>query len=70
MNNILTLGLTPEEATQLKTVIDETVSEMQRAQERIDHDQKEIEASRTRNAVIEAEIQTLLANRRNVISPR
>ena len=64
MDNILTLGLTSEEVTHLKTAIDETVAEMKRVQEAIDRDQKEIEASRARTAIIENEIQMMLANRR------
>ncbi len=64
MENILALGLTPEESTQMQNELDYMLAELKRMRVEIDRDQKEIAASQARTALVGQEIQTLLANRR------
>lgn len=64
MNNVFAGELTAEETVQVQMELDTMLAELKRMRVEIDHDQKEIQASQARTALIEKDIQTLLANRR------
>ncbi len=64
MDNIFAGELTAEESVQVQTELDDMLSELKRMRVEIDRDQKEIQASQARTAIIEKDIQTMLANRR------
>ncbi len=64
MDNILTLGITPEEAAQIQTVLDDTITEMKRIRETMRRDDLEIAALQAKTEANRAEIKTMLAELR------
>ena len=60
MDNILTLGLTPEEATQMQTELDVMLSELKRMREKMRLADVEIAASRARSKATLAEVKVML----------
>ena len=66
MDNILTLGVTPEEAAQMKTELDTMLAGLKRMRAEMNRAQQEFDASDARTDIMLKDLQTMLANRRRI----
>ena len=66
MDNILTLGLTPEETVQMKTELDTMLAGLKRMRIEMNRAQQEFDASDARTDIMLKDLQTMLANRRRI----